>query len=83
VWGQRKMSQVLGMFWLLILTCYGLFSLGGHFETYKTFNSSIFQFFSGHGEPQITETTDTESVDTGAQLYVCSISSNTPYYMRY
>jgi hypothetical protein len=27
-------------------------------------------FFSGRGEPRITETADTESVDTGAHLYI-------------
>jgi hypothetical protein len=32
VWGQRKMSQVLGTFRLLISPCYGPFSLGAHFE---------------------------------------------------
>jgi hypothetical protein len=36
------------------------------FETYDLFISLIFQFFSGRGKPQITETSDTESVDTGA-----------------
>jgi hypothetical protein len=32
--------------------------LGGSFETYENFISLIFQFFSGRGEPQITETAD-------------------------
>jgi hypothetical protein len=27
-------------------------------------------FFSGRGKPRITETADTESVDTGARLYL-------------
>jgi hypothetical protein len=27
-------------------------------------------FFSGHGLPYVTETTDTETVDMGAQLYI-------------
>jgi hypothetical protein len=39
------------------------------FEIYEMFISLIFQFFSGHGKPQITETADTESADTGAQPY--------------
>jgi hypothetical protein len=48
----------------------GLFSLGKHFETYELcfFNFQI--FLSGHGKPRITETTDTESVDMAAQLYM-------------
>jgi hypothetical protein len=53
-----------------ISPCYSPFSLGGRFETYEPFISLIFQFFSGRGEPQITETVGTESVDTGAQLYL-------------
>jgi hypothetical protein len=52
-----------------ISPCYSPFSLGRHFETYKPFISLHFQFFSGRGEPQITETLDTESADTGSQLY--------------
>jgi hypothetical protein len=47
VWGQKKMSQVLGMFGLLDFTILGCV------ETYKLFISLIFQFFSGHGKPQI------------------------------
>jgi hypothetical protein len=64
------MSQVMGAFGLLNLPCYGPFSLGGRFETYETFISLIFQFFSGRGEARGTETTDNESVDTGAHLYI-------------
>jgi hypothetical protein len=30
-------------------------------------------FFSGRGEPRVTKTTDTESVDTGARLYCMCI----------
>jgi hypothetical protein len=33
-------------------------------------------FFLGHGKPRITETTDTESVDTGARLYSILYSSS-------
>jgi hypothetical protein len=44
---------------------YGLFLLGGHVETYEPFISLIFQCFLGRGEPQITETTDTDSADNG------------------
>jgi hypothetical protein len=52
-----------------ISPCYGPFSLGGRFDTYEPFISLIFQvFFSGRGEPRITETADTESVNTGARL---------------
>jgi hypothetical protein len=49
-----------------ISPCYGPFSLGAHFETYEPSISLIFTFFSG---PRITETADSESVDTGARLY--------------
>jgi hypothetical protein len=50
---QRKMSQVLGVFGLRNFTMLWPFSLGAHFETYEPFISLIFQFFSGHGKPQI------------------------------
>jgi hypothetical protein len=44
-----------------ISSCYGPFSLGMRFETYKPFIYLIFQFFfSG----RTTETTDTETIDT-------------------
>jgi hypothetical protein len=45
--GKRKTSQVLDVFGLLDLPCYGPFSLGEYFETYKPFISLIFQFFFG------------------------------------
>jgi hypothetical protein len=68
--GQRKISQVPGAFGLLISPCYGPFSLGASFESYEPFISLIFQFcFSGSSKPRITETAETESVDTGARLY--------------
>jgi hypothetical protein len=52
--GQRKMSQVLGVFGLLDFTCYGPFALGARFETYETFISLIFLiFFLGRGKPRI------------------------------
>jgi hypothetical protein len=45
---------------------YGPFSLGARFETFEPFISLNFsKFFSGRGEPLITKTADTESVDTG------------------
>jgi hypothetical protein len=63
------MSQVLGAFGLLDFTMLqpcsclaGVLKLMNHL-----FN---FPIFLGCGEPQITETADTESVDTGARLYV-------------
>jgi hypothetical protein len=40
-----------------------------HFETYEPFVSLISNFLGGRGKPWITETTDTESADTGARLY--------------
>jgi hypothetical protein len=66
------MSQVLGAFGLLdppISSCNGPFSLGGSFEIYEPFISLIFQFISGRGEPRVTETANTKSVNTGARLY--------------
>jgi hypothetical protein len=36
-----------------ISPCYDLFSHGKHFETDEPFISLTFQFFSGHGKPQI------------------------------
>jgi hypothetical protein len=64
-----------------ISPCYGLFSLGVHLETYEPFISLIFQFFSDHSEPQITEAADAESVDMGALLYIycpCFVESEQP-----
>jgi hypothetical protein len=49
-----------------ISPCDGLFLLGARFEIYEPFISLIFKFFLGHGKPQITETTDTESADMRA-----------------
>jgi hypothetical protein len=63
IWGQRKMSQVLGTFGSLDFT---MFLLDVHFETYETLIYLIFQFFSGQGKSKITETADTESTDMGA-----------------
>jgi hypothetical protein len=53
-----------------ISQCYGLFSLDARFKTYELFLSLIFQIFSGCDKLQITETADTESMDTGACLYL-------------
>jgi hypothetical protein len=47
-----------------------------HFETYELFISVIFKFVGGRGKPQITETAYTESVDTGAQLYVTNMQQS-------
>jgi hypothetical protein len=57
-----------------ISPCYGLFSLGARFETYEPFIYLIFNFWWGRGKPQITETADTESADTGARLYYYSLN---------
>jgi hypothetical protein len=61
------MSEALGAFGLLD---FSPFSLGGRFENYEPFIALIFQFFSGRGESLVTETADTESMDTGARLYL-------------
>jgi hypothetical protein len=54
-----------------ISPCYGPFSLAARFETYEPFNYLIFKS-SGRGKPRITETADTESVDTGSHLHIDS-----------
>jgi hypothetical protein len=48
---------------------YSLFSLGTRFETYEMLISLKFLHFSGRSKLQITETMDTETVDTGARPY--------------
>jgi hypothetical protein len=60
----------LGAFGLLDFTMLGPFSLGRRFETYEPFISLILNLFSGRGKPRVTETEDTESVDTGARPYL-------------
>jgi hypothetical protein len=57
-----------------ISPCYGPFSFGARFETYEPVISLIFQFFSGRGKPRVTESADTESVDTGARQYFLPLS---------
>jgi hypothetical protein len=45
-----------------ISPCYGPFSLEARFETYEPIIYLIFHF--------LTETADTESMDTGARMYL-------------
>jgi hypothetical protein len=45
------------------------------FETHVPYISLIFNFFSGRGKPRIIETAETESVDTGAHLYLLTSST--------
>jgi hypothetical protein len=53
---------------LLDFTILRPLSLGALFETYEPFSSLILKKkISGRGKPRITETVDTESVDTGAR----------------
>jgi hypothetical protein len=47
------------------------------FETYEPFIYLIFQFFSGHGKPQITGTADTESADAGGTTVLISSADPT------
>jgi hypothetical protein len=48
------------------------------FEIYEPFVSSISKFFwGGRGKLQVTETDDTEPVDTGAHQY-CSLTIGPP-----
>jgi hypothetical protein len=60
----------MGAIVLLISPSYGPFSLGARFETYEPYISLVFKFFSERSKPLITENKDTESVDTGARLYL-------------
>jgi hypothetical protein len=65
------MSQVLDAFGLLYFTMLRhVLRLAG---VLKLTNGLFLQlsnfFFSGRGEPRITETSDTESMNTGARLY--------------
>jgi hypothetical protein len=48
-------------------------SIGARFETYEPVISLIFNYFGGCHKPRVTETADTESVDTGAQLYFYTV----------
>jgi hypothetical protein len=67
--GQRKMSKVPGVFGLLdFITLRPVLAWRMFWDLWPVYCFS-FQVFSGCNKPQITETTDTESVDTGAQVY--------------
>jgi hypothetical protein len=70
--GAKEGELSTGCIWAAGFHCYGPFSLGRHFETYKPFISLISQFFfgGGGGKLWINETEDTESADTEGQLYV-------------
>jgi hypothetical protein len=72
VWvrGGRKRSQGLGAFGLLHFTMLLPLLLGTRFLTYEPYISLIFHFFSGRGQPWITETANTESADTAVHMYI-------------
>jgi hypothetical protein len=62
------MSQILGAFGLLDFT---MLQPVLDWRVLKLINRIFLKFsifFSGRGKPRITETADTESVDTGARL---------------
>jgi hypothetical protein len=63
------MSQVLGAFGLLDFTSLQPVLAWRVFQNLQTIYFFNFQIFSGHSKLRITETTDNESADTGAQLY--------------
>ena len=69
LWGQRKMSQVLGTFGLLDFTM-----LWPILMCVLKIKNCLFlefsKFFSGCGKPWINKTRDTESMDTGVCLYL-------------
>jgi hypothetical protein len=70
VWGQRKMSQVLGAFGLLDFTILRpVLAWRAFWNLWTVYFCNFPIFFSGRGKLRITETSDTESVDTGTQLY--------------
>jgi hypothetical protein len=56
--------------------------IGRFFETYKQFISLVSQFFSGYGEPWITETMDTDSKDKGAHLYIQNSGCKKNLYVK-
>jgi hypothetical protein len=66
--GTKEDELSTGRFGVLDFTMLWPVLLGTRFETYELFFFK-FQIFSGCGKPQITETVDTESADTGARLY--------------
>jgi hypothetical protein len=63
-------NQLLGVFGLLDFTMLRPFLAWRRFETYEPFIYLIFNIFSGRGKSRIRESADTESVDTGASLYI-------------
>jgi hypothetical protein len=69
VWGQRKMSQVMGMFGLWDFTMLRPVLTWCTFRNLRTIYFFNFPTFLGCGKLWITETTDTEPADRMAQLY--------------
>jgi hypothetical protein len=66
--GQRKMGQVLGAFGLLDFTTLRPVLAWGRVLKLMKRLFLYFSFFSARDKPRITETADTESVDTVARL---------------
>jgi hypothetical protein len=64
------MSQVVGVFGLLDFTMLWSILASQAFKTYELFISLIFKIVLGGGTVRITETTDTESTNIGARLYI-------------
>jgi hypothetical protein len=72
--GQRKMSHVLGAFGLLEFTMLRPHSrLARVFKLMNRLCLDFSIFISGRFKPRETETADTESVNTGARLYIKTI----------
>jgi hypothetical protein len=66
VQGQEKKSQVLGAFWLMDFTMLRpVLAWRAFWNLWTVYLFNIPIYNSGCGEPRITETVDTESVDTG------------------
>ena len=69
--GQRKMSRVLGAFGLLDFAMLRPVIVWRAFWNLRTIYFFNFRFFfSGCGEPRVTETADTESANSGVHLYL-------------
>jgi hypothetical protein len=71
VWGQRKISQVLGMCVLLHFTIlWPVLAWRTFWNLWSIYFFNFPNFFSGRSELKITETKDTESTDTGVRLHL-------------
>jgi hypothetical protein len=66
--GTKENESSIGRIWAAGFHHITARSRLARFETYEPFIYLIFLFFSGRGKPQINESADTESADTGVRL---------------